>query len=98
MFTTAFDDNEGRTLSQLSTDEARICLGTSRLTVAAGAVYTADRLPPRKHLRQADVVEGGSVTVTTSQPRLLRYSQEVHEAFVERHGIETVGVQPLAAD
>lgn len=70
--------------------------GTRRLTVAASAVSAADRLTPG--LTQAQVMTVGSATVDTSISRVARYSGELHDAFVERHGIETVGAERLAAN
>lgn len=87
----------GRQLLELA-DEARIAPGTPRLTVAAASVYAADRLTPGKDLTQAQVVDAGNTIVQTSTSRIARYSQELHDTFVEYHEIETVTPDPLAAD
>ena len=75
----------GRLLMNIADDEP-IGPGTPRLTVAASAVYAADRLTDGKSVTQAEVVAAGSRIVDTSTSKLSRYSQELHDAYRERHG------------
>lgn len=60
--------------------------GTPRVTMAATAVYVADRLTDGKALTQAAVVDAGSRIVETSEHKIGRYSRRVHDAYRERHG------------
>ncbi|MDL5363886.1 transcription initiation factor IIB family protein [Halalkalicoccus sp. NIPERK01] len=67
-------------------DEAPIGPGTSRVTMAAAAVYAADRLTEGKALTQAEVVAAGTTILDTTKSRVSRYSQALHDAYVDRHG------------
>jgi transcription initiation factor TFIIB len=73
-------------------DRVPVGPGTPRLTVAAAALYAADRLLPGKHLTQAQVVEVASTVVTTSTHRLSRYSRELVDAYEAEHGTDDPGV------
>lgn len=73
-------------------DETKIGPGTSRLTVAAAAVYAADRLTDGKDLTQSRVVEAASTIVATTKGKVGRYSGELVEAYVDRHGTDDPGV------
>lgn len=66
--------------------------GTPRLTVAAAAVYAADRLTPGKQLTQQQVAEAASTVVPTSTHRISRYNRELVDAYVAEHGTEDPGV------
>lgn len=81
----------GRHLLELA-DETGIAPGTSRLTVAASAVYAADRLTDEKWLIQQQVVDAGSSIVETSVSKLGRYSRELHDAYVDRHATDDPSV------
>lgn len=67
-------------------DEKPVGPGTSRLTMGAAAVYAADRLTDGKVVTQAQVAEAASTVVDTSKSRVSRYSQALHDAYVDRHG------------
>ncbi|MFD1586257.1 transcription initiation factor IIB family protein [Halorientalis brevis] len=60
--------------------------GTTRVTVAASAVYAADRLTDGKALTQAAVVAAGSRVCPTTTTRVSRYSRALHDAYRARHG------------
>lgn len=81
----------GRHLLDLA-DEEPIAPGTSRLTVAASAVYAADRLTDEKWLTQQQVVDAGSPIVETSVSKLGRYARELVDAYVDRHGTDDPSV------
>lgn len=81
----------GRHLLELA-DEKQIAPGTSRLTVAASAVYAADRVTDEKWLTQQQVVDAGSTIVETSTSKLGRYAGELHDAYVDRHGTDDPSV------
>jgi len=67
-------------------DNVLVGPGTSRLTIGAAAVYAADRLTDGKIVTQAQVAEAASTIVDTSKSRVSRYSQELHDAYVDKHG------------
>lgn len=81
----------GRHLLDLA-DKKQIAPGTSRLTVAASAVYATDRLTAGKWVTQQQVVDAGSTIVETSVSKLGRYSRELHDAYVDRHGTDDPSV------
>lgn len=63
-------------------DVAPVGPGTPRVTVAASAVYAADRLTDEKWLTRRQVVEAGSTIVVTSTSKLGTYSGELVDAYV----------------
>jgi transcription initiation factor TFIIB len=79
-------------LEQLAThllalgDAVPVGTGTPRLTVAAAAVYGADRLTPGKQLTRQQVVEAVAPLVETSQNRLSQYSSKLLDAYEDHHG------------
>ena len=73
-------------------DQVPVGPGTSRLTIAAAALYGADRLTPQKHLTQGQVAEATSTVVPTSTSRISRYNCELVEAYEARHGSKDPGV------
>lgn len=75
----------GRMLMRIA-DAEPIGPGTPRVTIAAAAVYVADRLTDGKALTQADVVAAGSRIVETTEHKIGRYSRALHDAYRERHG------------
>lgn len=77
----------GRHLVELA-DENGIGPGTPRLTVAASAVYAANRLIGKQWLTQPAVVEAGSTIVEMSTSKIGKYSRELYTAYVERHGTD----------
>lgn len=66
-------------------DEEPIGPGTPRLTVAAAAVYAADRLTDGKHLTQPQVVEAVNPIVDMSVSKLGRYSRELVDHYEAHH-------------
>lgn len=81
----------GRHLLELA-DEKQIAPGTSRLTVAASAVYAADRVTDEKWVTQQAVVDAGSTIVETSTSKLGPYAQELVDAYVDRQGADDPSV------
>lgn len=73
-------------------DEEQIGPGTSRLTMAASAVYAADRLTDDKWLTQLEVVAAASAIVETTRSKLGRYSRDLYDAYVDRHGTDDPSV------
>jgi transcription initiation factor TFIIB len=73
-------------------DQVPVGPGTSRLTIAAAALYGADRLTPQKHLTQGQVAEATSTVVPTSTSRISRYNCELVDAYEARHGTKDPGV------
>jgi transcription initiation factor TFIIB len=73
-------------------DDVPVGPGTPRLTVAASALYAADRLLSRKHLTQGQVAEAASTVVPTSRSRIARYSRELVDAYEAKHGTDDPGV------
>ncbi len=71
-------------------DEACIGPGTSRVTVAAAAVYAADRLTEGKAVTQQAVADAATTVVPTSKPVIVRYSREVHDAYTAQYGTRDV--------
>ncbi|WP_254547206.1 transcription initiation factor IIB family protein [Halomarina pelagica] len=69
-------------------DETPVGPGTSRLTMAAAAVYAADRLTDGKTLTQAEVVTAGRTILDTTKSRISRYSQALYDAYVATHGTD----------
>ncbi|SFT09920.1 hypothetical protein [Halostagnicola kamekurae] len=67
-------------------DEKPIGTGTSRLTIAAAAVYAADRITDGKALTQAEVAEAGTTILDTTKSRVSRYSRALYDAYVAKHG------------
>ncbi|WP_135537056.1 transcription initiation factor IIB [Halostella pelagica] len=72
-------------------DEKPVGPGTSRLTMGAAAVYAADRLTDGKIATQAQMAETASTIVDTSKNRVSRYSQALHDAYVDKHGSDDPG-------
>lgn len=73
-------------------DQGPVGPGTSRLTIAAAALYGADRSTPQKHLTQSQVAEATSTVVPTSTNRISRYDCELVDAYEARHGTKDPGV------
>ncbi|MDS0280382.1 transcription initiation factor IIB family protein [Halomicroarcula sp. S1AR25-4] len=73
-------------------DQESVGPGTSRLTIAAAALYGADRLTPQKHLTQGQVAAATSTVVPTSTSRISRYNCELVDAYEARHGTKDAGV------
>jgi transcription initiation factor TFIIB len=71
-------------------DEACIGPGTSRVTVAAAAVYAADRLTEGKAVTQDAVAEAASSVVPTSTGVVAGYSREVYDAYTAQYGTREV--------
>jgi transcription initiation factor TFIIB len=71
-------------------DKACIGPGTSRVTVAAAAVYAADRLTEGKAVTQQSVADAASAVVPTSKPVIAGYSREVYDAYTARYGTRHV--------
>lgn len=64
--------------------------GTSRVTVAAAAVYAADRLTEGKAVTQAAIAEAASAIVPTSTGVVASYSREVYDAYTAQYGTRDV--------
>jgi len=73
-------------------DQVPVGTGTPRCTVAASALYAADRLLPSKHLTQGQVAEASSTVVPTSKNRIAKYSRELVNAYKDEHGTDDPGV------
>jgi transcription initiation factor TFIIB len=73
-------------------DQVPVGPGTPRCTVAASALYAADRLLSRKHLTQEQVAAAASTIVPTSRNRIARYSRELVDAYKDKHGTDDPGV------
>lgn len=73
-------------------DRAKIGPGTPRVTVAAAAVYAADRLTDGKALTYRMVVDAASRTVDTSESKLSQYSQRLHDTYVEQRDGDQLAV------
>ncbi|QIO24414.1 transcription initiation factor IIB family protein [Haloarcula sp. JP-L23] len=73
-------------------DQVPVGPGTSRLTIAAAALYGADRLTPQKRLTQGQVAAAASTVVPTSTHRLSRYNCELVDAYEARHGTKNLDV------
>jgi len=73
-------------------DQVPVGPGTPRCTVAASALYAADRLLSRKHLTQEQVAAAASTIVPTSRNRIARYSRELVDAYEAEHGTNNPGV------
>lgn len=73
-------------------DAQQLGPGTSRVTMAASAVYAADRLTDGKMLTQQQVVDAGRTIVETSVSKIGRYSRELHDAYVDRHDTDDPSV------
>jgi transcription initiation factor TFIIB len=71
-------------------DEACIGPGTSRVAVAAAAVYAADRLTEEKTVTQVMVAEAASAVVPTSKGVIAGYSREVYDAYTRQYGTRAV--------
>jgi transcription initiation factor TFIIB len=71
-------------------DEACLGPGTARVTMAAAAVYAADRLTDGKVVTQQDVAEAASAVVSTSKCVIAGYSREVYDAYTARYGARDV--------
>jgi len=80
-----------RHLLQLG-DQEPVGPGTPRLTVAAAALYAADRLLPGKELTQPQVAEATSTVVETSTGRIGRYGRELYDAYETAHGTDDPAV------
>jgi transcription initiation factor TFIIB len=64
--------------------------GTSRVTVAAAAVYAADRLTEGKAVTQQAVADAATTVVPTSKPVIAGYSREVYDAYTAQYGTRDV--------
>ena len=73
-------------------DEVPVGPGTSRGTVAAAALYAADRLLDDSQLTQPQVVAAAEPVVATSRDRVGRYSRELRDAYEAAHGTDDPGV------
>ena len=71
-------------------DEACIGPGTPRVTIAAAAVYVADRLTEGKAMTQQEVADAASAVVPTSKSKVSGYSREVVGAYNGRYGTREV--------
>ena len=71
-------------------DEACIGPGTARVTMAAAAVYAADRLTEGKAVTQQAVADAASTVVATSKSKVNGYSREVVNAYETRYGTRDV--------
>lgn len=69
-------------------DQVPVGPGTPRCTVAASALYAANRLLSRKHLTQGQVAEAASTVVPMSRNRIVRYSRELVDAYTDKHGTD----------
>ncbi|MFC6763703.1 transcription initiation factor IIB family protein [Natrinema soli] len=65
-------------------DEVPIGAGTPRLTVAAAAVYRADRLLGGENLTMQQVADAVSAIVETSKDKINRYSADLRDEYHER--------------
>ncbi|SFS09884.1 transcription initiation factor TFIIB [Halomicrobium zhouii] len=73
-------------------DDVPVGPGTPRLTVAAAAVYAADRLTSGKSLTQQQVADAASTVVPTTKSKIARYNCKLVDAYVARHGTEDPNV------
>jgi len=73
-------------------DDVPVGPGTPRLTVAAAAVYAADRLTSGKSLTQQQVADAASTVVPTTKSKIARYNCELVDAYAARHGTENPDV------
>jgi transcription initiation factor TFIIB len=73
-------------------DQVPIGPGTSRCTVAAAALYGADRLLPGKQLTQGQVAEAAATVVPTSKCRVAQYSRKLVDTYTDEHGTEDPAV------
>ncbi|MFD1589293.1 hypothetical protein ACFR9U_20135 [Halorientalis brevis] len=67
-------------------DEQEVGSGTPRLTVAAAAVYTADRLIDGKQWTRQAVVDAATPEVELSVNKVARYHPRLYDAYVDTHG------------
>lgn len=90
----AFEDKLKPLTSHLMelADTEGIGPGTPRMTVAASAVYAADRLIGEKWLTQRRVVEAASELVEMSTSKIGTYSRDLVEAYVDQHGTDDPSV------
>jgi transcription initiation factor TFIIB len=77
-------------------DDACIGPGTSRVTMAAAAVYAADRLTEGKAVTQQEAADAASAVVPTSKSKVSVYSREVVDAYTARYG--TRGIEAVLTD
>ncbi|MFC4990480.1 transcription initiation factor IIB family protein [Saliphagus infecundisoli] len=75
-------------------DEEPIGAGTPRLTVAAAAVYAADRLLGSEWLTMQQVADAISVIVETSKDKINRYSSTLRTEYAEQEEATTPSVLP----
>jgi transcription initiation factor TFIIB len=71
-------------------DEACVGPGTARVTMAAAAVYAADRLTEGKTITQQAVADAASTVVATSKSKVSGYSREVVGAYETTYGTRDV--------
>jgi transcription initiation factor TFIIB len=71
-------------------DEACVGPGTARVTMAAAAVYAADRLTEGKTVTQQDVADAASAVLVTSKSKVSGYSREVYDAYETTYGTRDV--------
>ncbi|WP_318568827.1 transcription initiation factor IIB family protein [Salinigranum marinum] len=71
-------------------DGACLGPGTARVTMAAAAVYAADRLTEGKTITQQDVADAASTVVATSKSKVSGYSREVVGAYETAYGTRDV--------
>lgn len=75
-------------------DEAPIGAGTPRVTVAAAAVYAADRLLGGESLTMQQVADAISAIVETSKDKINRYSRTLRAEYAERDEAATPSIFP----
>ncbi|MFC4986307.1 transcription initiation factor IIB family protein [Saliphagus infecundisoli] len=75
-------------------DEEPIGAGTPRLTVAAAAVYAADRLLGSEWLTMQQVADAISVIVETSKDKINRYSSTLRTEYAKQDEATTPSVLP----
>jgi len=73
-------------------DQVPVGPGTSRCTVAAAALYGADRLLPGKHVTQGQVAEAAATVVPTSKCRVAQYSRELVDTYKDEHSTDDPAV------
>ncbi|WP_254544581.1 hypothetical protein [Halomarina pelagica] len=66
-------------------DEEPVGPGTTRLAMAATAMYMADQLTEGNALTQTQVVGAASTMVKMTTSRLSMYFQELHDVYVTRY-------------
>lgn len=72
--------------------------GTSRMSVAGAAVYTADRLTDGKALTQAEVTTAVEAMLPTTKGRVARDSRELYDSAERRVQSMNEVAELVAAD